>query len=63
MHSRRIKVTSLFSALMFFRAWRKHLGARQAYWLTVSRFGWPEQIAYAWPRLGKLGRMICNQAA
>lgn len=63
MHSRLIRIDARFSALCFFRAWRKHLGRRQAYWLTVSRYGWPLSRSLAWSRLDPLARRICAKAA
>lgn len=45
------------SALFTFRHYRSVLGARQAYWLSLFRYGWPAVSEYAWRRLNTMGRM------
>ena len=39
--SRRFDVSARYSALLTFRHSRRVLGTRQAYWLTLARYGWP----------------------
>lgn len=63
MKSKRIRIDCRFSALAVFRAWRRHLGARQAYWLVVCRYGWPEQSKLAWDFLAPIAKRISTQTA
>lgn len=61
MKTKRIRIDKRFSALAIFRAWRKHLGWRQAYWLVVQRYGWPECARRAWDLLCPLAKRIATQ--
>ena len=58
----RIRSEKRTAALAIFRAWRKRVGLRQAYWLAVSRFGCPFYSSLAWAFMDRLTRQLAAAA-